>query len=53
LLTRFVDEILTLPAQGNGRLEISAIGVGAGGFRVTLLLFDRTLFTTLLPATVQ
>ena len=51
--TGFVDEILTLPAQGSGQFEITALGVGASGFRPTVLLFDHQVFTTLVPATVR
>jgi hypothetical protein len=51
--TAFVDEIVTLPAQGSGKLEITALGTGAASFRVTLLLFDQMVFTTLVPVTVR
>jgi hypothetical protein len=50
---RFVDEIFSnVPAQGTGTFEVYANGtIGSGNFNLTGLLFDRGVFTTLVPAT--
>jgi hypothetical protein len=51
--SRFVDQIVNLPAEGSGTLEIEAVGTGPSSFRLTCLLFQGVAFTTLVPATVR
>jgi hypothetical protein len=51
--TGFVDQFVTVPAEGEGTLEIEAVGTGPASFRITGLLFNGSVFTTLVPAVTQ